>query len=402
MLTREMPKTGDHLSVLGFGCMRFAGNQRNPNEELAIRQIRHAIDKGVNYFDTAWPYHGGKSEVILGKALQDGYREKVKIADKLPQWLCQSRDDMDYYLNAQLERLGVETIDYYLIHAIDGGAWRKAKENGVVDFMNEAKAAGKITNAGFSFHGPRDDFMTILDEYDWDFCQIQFNILDEQYQAGRDGLEAAWSKNIGVIIMEPLRGGSLAGSLPDKIEKIYHDAVPSRSNADWALRWIWNHPGVITVLSGMNDITQIDENIATASTAEIGAMSDAELAAVKNAAETFRRLMKVPCTGCQYCMPCPHGVDIPSAFSFYNQKHLFKKGFKSRCMYLLQLGNNMRDKPALAGGCINCGACVDHCPQHIDIPSELKNVKKEFEGPFTGLLHILLTLAMSRGRRKEG
>jgi len=402
MLTREMPKTGDRLSILGFGCMRFTGNQGNPNEELAIQQIRHAIDKGVNYFDTAWPYHGGKSEVILGKALQDDYRKKVKIADKLPQWLCQSRDDMDYYLNTQLERLGVETIDYYLIHAIDGGAWRKAKENGVIDFMNEAKASGKIINAGFSFHGPRDDFITILDEYDWDFCQIQFNILDEHYQAGRTGLEAAWSKNIGVVIMEPLRGGSLAGNLPDKIEKIYHAAVPGRSNAEWALRWIWNHPGVITVLSGMNDIAQIDENIATASTAKIGALSDTELATVHNAAEIFRSLMKVPCTGCQYCMPCPHGVDIPSAFSFYNQKHLFKKGFKSRCIYLLHLGNNMRDKPALASQCVHCGACVEHCPQHIDIPSELKKVKKEFEGPFTGLLRILLTLVMSRGRRKKG
>ena len=187
MLTRKMPKTNDQLSILGFGCMRLPGRQTNPDEKASIDLIRHAVDNGVNYLDTAWPYHGGKSEIILSKALKDGYREKVKVADKLPQWLCKNRGDMDYYLTEQLKRLEINAIDYYLIHALNGESWAKAKENGVIDFLNDAKAAGKIINVGFSFHGARDDFKTIIDDYDWDFCQIQFNILDENYQAGREG-----------------------------------------------------------------------------------------------------------------------------------------------------------------------------------------------------------------------
>ncbi len=397
MRTREMPKTNDQLSILGFGCMRLPGRPANPDEQQAIKQIRHAIDSGINYVDTAWPYHGGKSEVILGKALKNGYREKVNVADKLPQWLCKSRCDMDYYLDEQLKRLDIEHIDYYLIHAINGDSWKKARENGVFDFIRDARAAGKITRIGFSFHGPHDDFKAILDDYDWDFCQIQFNILDENYQAGLEGLNYARSKNIGVIVMEPLRGGALAGKQPAAVKKIYQAADAGRSHIDWALRWVWNHEGVITVLSGMNSIQQIDENIATASTAGVNSMTQAELDTVRKAADTFRGLMKVPCTACQYCMPCPAGVDIPTCFSFYNSRHLFKKGFRTRCMYLMQLSG----KPALASQCINCGQCVRHCPQHIAIPAELKKVKKEFEGPFTKTLQFLIFSAMSKGKRKS-
>ena len=401
MLYRDMPHTGDKLSTLGLGCMRLPGGQTRPDEKQAIELIRHAIDKGVNYFDTAWPYHGGKSEGILGRALRDGYREKVKIADKLPQWLCKSREDMAYYLTTQLARLDVSHIDYYLIHALDGGAWTKAKAHGVIDFLNHAKRSGKIVNAGFSFHGPREDFKAIIDDFDWDFCQIQFNILDENYQAGAEGLAYAQSKQIGVVVMEPLRGGSLAGQQPTEVEALYRKVDPNRSNVDWALRWIWNHPGVITVLSGMSTIAQVDENIAIASTAEVGAMSETELTTVREAARTFRGLMKVPCTACQYCMPCPHGVDIPTAFSFYNSKYLFKNGFGSRCMYLLQLGNKTREKPGLASACVNCGACLEHCPQKIAIPDQLAHVKREFEGFFTAPLRLLLTAAMSKGKRRR-
>lgn len=401
MLYREMPKNKDKLSALGFGCMRLPGSQMRPDEAASIELIRYTIDNGVNYFDTAWPYHGGRSEVVLGKALKDGYREKVKIADKLPHWLCSSRDDMDYYLSKQLERLDDTVIDYYLLHSLDGASWEKAKEHGVVDFMENARKNGKIINIGFSFHGSPGDFIKIIDDYKWDFCQIQFNILDEQHQAGIRGLNYAHSKGIGVIIMEPLRGGSLAGKLPHDVENIYRKANNSWSNVEWALRWVWNHPGVITVLSGMNTREQFEENCRIASHANAGSLSEQELETVSGAAATFRKLMKVPCTGCQYCMPCPKDVNIPSAFHFYNNKYLFKQGMMSRMLYLVQHGRLEDNKTSLASQCIACGKCVKHCPQHIAIPQELKKVQKEFEGWTTGIMVFLARMMMSQGKRKR-
>ena len=383
MLYREMPKTKDSISILGFGCMRLPGSQTNIKEKEAIELIRYAIDRGVNYVDTAWPYHGGKSEIVLGKALKEGYRKKVKIADKLPQWLCKKREDMDYYLDEQLKRLDVGVIDYYLIHSLDRQMWDKAVDRGIFDFMEKAKESGKIKNIGFSFHGARDDFMKIVDAYEWDFCQIQFNILDEHNQAGVEGLDYANSKGLGVIIMEPLRGGSLAGKLPDDVEQIFKNTDSGKSNAEWSLRWIWNHPGVITVLSGMNTMNQVKENIAIASDAEVSSLENKELQTVSDAAEKFRSIMKVPCTGCHYCMPCPHGVNIPHAFSFYNNKYLFRKGLINRIQYLLQLGGVQGGKKSLASQCISCGLCIKHCPQKIKIPAELRKVKKTFEGKLT-------------------
>jgi predicted aldo/keto reductase-like oxidoreductase len=401
MLYREMPKTGDSLSILGFGAMRLPGSRMSVDEKEAIRQIRYSIDNGINYLDTAWPYHNGKSEVVLGKALKDGYREKVKVADKLPIWLCKTREDMDYYLDEQLKRLDVDVIDYYLIHALEGVTWEKAVKLGVVDFMDKAKESGKIVNIGFSFHGPREDFRNIIDGYDWDFCQIQYNILDRNHQAGIEGLEYARSKDIGVIVMEPLRGGLLAGKLPGEVEKIYRGVRADWSNVEWALRWIWSHPGVITVLSGMNAIEQIDENIRIAGTAEPDSLSGEELKTVDNAAETFRSLMKVPCTSCQYCMPCPAKVNIPSAFHFYNNKHLFKQGLYSRIFYLMLHGEVQGREPTLASQCVECGKCLEHCPQNIDIPTELKNIEKEFEGFWAGPMTFLMKMMFSRGRRKK-
>ena len=401
MLYREMPKTKDKLSILGFGCMRLPGTHMNVDEASAIEQLRYAIDRGINYLDTAWPYHNGKSEEVLGKAVKDGYRDKVKIADKLPHWLCRSRDDMDYYLNTQLKRLDEEALDYYLLHALDADSWKKIKDIGVVDFLEQAKESGRITNVGFSFHGIREDFKKIIDDYNWDFCQIQLNILDRHFQAGVEGLEYAASRDIGVIVMEPLRGGSLAGKLPDEVEEIYRDAPVERTHAEWALRWVWNHPGVVSVLSGMNDKAQIDENIRIAEKAEAGSLSEEELKTVEEAAETFRSLMKVPCTGCQYCQPCPRNVNIPSAFHFYNNKYLFKQGFMSRMLYLVQLGNIQERKPMLASQCIECGVCVKRCPQHIDVPTELKKVQKEFEGMLSKPLLFLAKTMLSRGRRSK-
>ena len=401
MLYREMPKTKDKLSILGFGCMRLPGTQMNVDEDAAIEQLQYAIDKGINYMDTAWPYHNGKSEVILGKAIKNGYRDKVKIADKLPHWLCKSSEDMDYYLSAQLERLNEEVIDYYLIHGLEAASWEKVKNLGVMEFMEKAKKRGKIINTGFSFHGIREDFKKIIDDFNWDFCQIQLNILDKHFQAGVEGLDYASSKKIGVIIMEPLRGGSLAGKLPEEVEKVYKSASAERTNVEWALRWVWNHPSVVSVLSGMNDKAQIDENIRIAEDAEIGSLSKEELKTIEIAAETFRGLMKVPCTGCQYCQPCPTNVNIPSAFHFYNNKYLFKQGFMSRMLYLVQLGDIQKRKPMLASQCIECGACVKHCPQHIDIPAELKKVQKEFEGVLSKPLLLLAKTMLSRGRRRN-
>lgn len=400
MLYREMPKTGDKLSILGFGCMRLPGGQLRPDEKKSITQIRSAIDRGVNYVDTAWPYHGGKSEVILGKALKDGYRQKVKVADKLPYWLCKTREDMDYYLDTQLERLDDTVIDYYLIHGLDGPMWEKVHAMGVIDFLEQAKAAGKIRHAGFSFHGSRDDFKGIVDGYDWDFCQIQFNILDEHNQAGIEGLEYAASKDIGVVIMEPLRGGALAGKLPKQVQKIYDSAPHKRSNAEWALCWVWNHPGIITVLSGMNHEAQIAENIRIASEAKVGSLTSEELRIITEAGDTFREAMKVPCTGCQYCMPCPKDINIPLTFGLYNQKHLFNQGFMSRALYAMQCGGLQGKKPGLASQCVSCGLCVEHCPQNIDIPGEMKKVKKEFEGLMFKPLMFMLGKMLSSGSRK--
>ena len=308
---------------------------------------------------------------------------------------------MDYYLSAQLERLDEEVIDYYLIHGLEEASWEKVKSLGVMEFMEKAKERGKIINAGFSFHGIREDFKKIIDDFNWDFCQIQLNILDKHFQAGVEGLDYASSKKIGVIIMEPLRGGSLAGKLPEEVEKVYKSASAERTNVEWALRWVWNHPSVVSVLSGMNDKAQIDENIRIAEDAEIGSLSKEELKTIEIAAETFRGLMKVPCTGCQYCQPCPTNVNIPSAFHFYNNKYLFKQGFMSRMLYLVQLGDIQKRKPMLASQCIECGACVKHCPQHIDIPAELKKVQKEFEGVFSKPLLLLAKTMLSRGRRRN-
>ena len=309
MLYRNVPKTGESLSILGFGAMRLIVNDDGSiNEEKAIEQMRRAIDNGVNYFDTAWPYHGGQSEIVLGKALKDGYREKVKIADKLPPWSIKTRGDMDAILDKQLEKLGVATIDYYLLHALEGNSWDRLKSLGVIEFLEKAKAAGKIVNIGFSFHGTNEEFVRIVDAYDWVFCQIQYNFLDTQNQAGTAGLKYAASKNIAVIVMEPLRGGNLSRpDAPPAIQALWDTAETRRPPVSWALRWVWNHPEVTVVLSGMNVDEHIDQNLTIASQVKANTLSDAELDLVAQVADKYRELMPIGCTGCQYCMPCPLG-----------------------------------------------------------------------------------------------
>ncbi|MCC4769907.1 aldo/keto reductase [Methanosarcina sp. DH2] len=382
MLYRKMPKNGDELSILGFGCMRLASKEDGSiDEERATKQVRYAIDHGVNYVDTAWPYHMGHSEPFLGRALAEGYREKVKIATKLPSFLIKSREDMDKFLNAQLEKLNTDHIDYYLLHYLVGDLWDNIEKLDVGDFLDKAKADGRIINAGFSFHGAGKEFKRIVDAYDWDFCQIQYNFLDEKNQAGTEGLEYAASKDLGVIIMEPLRGGNLTKTVPQVVKDIWDENPIKRSPVEWALRWVWNHPEVTVVLSGMNEETHIEENLRIADEAYPNSLTEAELQLVKRVTSKYRELMKVSCTGCRYCMPCPAGVNIPLCFEEYNNLYLVDDPAGERFLYAARLGGVVTaGDPEFASLCVQCGKCVEKCPQHIDIPTVLESVVEELEG----------------------
>jgi hypothetical protein len=378
-----VPKNGDKLSVLGFGTMRLPLKGQDIDEERAIKQIRYAVDNGVNYFDSAPPYHNGESEKLLGKALLDGYRKKVKIATKLTSFLLGKAEDMDKMLNTQLQKLRTDHIDYYLLHGLEEESWKKLRGFGVLEFLEKAKADGKIVNAGFSFHGSLETFKEIIGAYDWAMCQILYNFLDEKLQAGTEGLKYAASKNLAVMVMEPLRGGALAGDLPDEVKQFYDTAKVQRSPAEWGLRWVWNHSEVTVALSGMNDENHVAENIKVAETALPNSMNADELAVIRNVAESYRRLMKVPCTGCQYCMPCPSGVNIPSSFRIYNDYHMFGDEQKSRAMYARMLMGGLSGKRSDASLCKECQQCVERCPQHIAIPEQLKAVSNELGGPKT-------------------
>ncbi|WP_371151129.1 aldo/keto reductase [Halodesulfovibrio aestuarii] len=381
MLYRTMPKNGDQLSALGFGCMRLPMVDGKIDEKRAIAQIREAIDNGVNYVDTAWPYHNGESEPLLGKALRDGYREKVKIATKLPTWMVNSREDMDNFLNAQLEKLGTDHIDYYLIHALSGPSWDKIEALGVKEFLDQAQRDGRIVNPGFSFHGLSEDFNGIVDSYPWVFCQIQYNYLDQEFQAGTKGLEYAASKDLGVIIMEPLRGGNLGlPTAPPAVAEIWDEAQTKRAPVEWALRWVWNHPEVTVVLSGMNIESHVKQNMAIACEAHADSLTAEECALVDRVSTKYRELMQVGCTGCGYCMPCPAAVQIPTCFDLFNKLHMFgglegvKHFYKS-----FAAGTVLQREAGFASQCIECGECLEKCPQQINIPEVLKRVVTELE-----------------------
>lgn len=383
MLYRRMEKIGTELSILGFGCMRLPQKWGQPgsgaiDEERATRQIRYAIDQGVNYIDTAMFYHNGKSEIFLGSALASGYREKVNIATKLPPYWVKIRADMDKLLDIQLDRLKTDHIDYYLMHGLNGPAWNKMVDLGVADFLDSAKRDGRIRYAGFSFHGDRDSFKAIVEGYDWEFCQIQYNFLDQQHQAGTEGLKYAAAKGLGVVVMEPLRGGTLTKKLK-ALDTVWDQADKKRTQAEWALRWVWNHPEVTVVLSGMNDEKHIEENIRIANEAYPDSLSDKELDLVSKAEETYRKLMKAGCTGCRYCMPCPSGVDIPASFEQYNRMKVFDDKLFALFWYISMAAGTLNSAPSLASMCKECGQCVELCPQHLPIPDLLKDVVKEFE-----------------------
>lgn len=381
MLYRKIPGNGDELSILGFGCMRLPLKEGKIDEERSRQQVRYAIDHGVNYIDTAWPYHMGESEPFVGRALADGYREKVKLATKLPSWTVKSREDMERILNAQLERLRTDHIDYYLVHGLVGTLWDKMEKLEVLDFLDKAKADGRIINAGFSFHGSVDDFRRIVDAYPWVFCQIQYNFLDEKNQAGTEGLKYAASKGLGVIVMEPLRGGKLTNPIPPAVQDIWNEASVKRTPAEWSLRWIWNHPEVTVVLSGMNEESHIEENLKIADKAYPDSLTEDELQLVKRVEHKYRELMKTGCTGCRYCTPCPAGVDIPSCFEIYDNFYLSGNEKEAKLMYAAKPGGIIRgDVTGYASQCVQCGECVEKCPQHLDIPTLLEAVAEEFEG----------------------
>lgn len=379
---RKFGKTNEMVSALGFGCMRLPiiGNDpTNIDEEKAINMVRYAIDAGVNYVDTAYPYHGtgfthgGASELFVAKALKDGYRQRVKLATKLPSWLIKTRADMDKYLNEQLERLETDTIDFYLVHSLNENVWPVLKENGITEFLEQAIKDGRIKYAGFSFHDQIGLFKEIVDYYDWSFCQIQYNYLDEKYQAGKEGLKYAAQKGLGITIMEPLRGGNII-NLPQEARAMIEQADVKRTPAEWALRWVWNHPEVSVVLSGMTTIDQVTENIKVAQEAEANSLTWKELEIINAVKNLFEQRIKVNCTGCAYCMPCPAGINIPGCFSTYNDHWVFDATPAAKKTY------EIRSKLASpASKCVECGKCESHCPQGIPIREELKNVKELFE-----------------------
>lgn len=381
MLTRINQKNGDQLSILGFGCMRFPTKGGGIDEERSIKMIRNAIENGVNYFDTAYFYHNGKSESLLGEALLGGYREQVKIATKLPPFMVSKLEGAKKIFANQLEKLKTDYIDYYLLHMLtDKASFERMVDIGVMEWMEQLRKEGTIRNLGFSFHGSKSDFEQIVQAYPWDFCQIQYNYLDENNQATKSGLQLAHSLGIPVIIMEPLRGGKLVNNLPEEVIKEFQSYDKKRTPAEWALRWIWNHPEVNVILSGMSDEAQLAENIKIASDADSNTLTEEELEVFEKVKAIMQEKTKVPCTGCGYCMPCPYGVNIPGCFSSYNDKYLL--GLKqNRWKYMQTLGL-LSKQPAFASMCKECGKCERHCPQNIEIRKELKNVKKEMEGPF--------------------
>lgn len=376
-----MPKNDDQLSILGFGCMRLPINpDRSINEKEATAQIRCAIDCGVNYIDTAWVYHNLESEPFLSRALADNYREKVKLATKLPSWDINTREDMDFYLNEQLRKLNTDHIDYYLLHGLSGELWSKLKSLGVIEFLNTAKTDGRIINAGFSFHGTHDDFRDIVDDNAWDFCQIQYNFLDTHRQAGTAGLKYAASKGLGVIVMEPLRGGKLASPVPSEVQEIWNTSETKRTPAEWALSWVWNHPEVTVVLSGMNNMDHVIENIVIAGGAFPDMLTEEDLALVKEVRRKYEAIMQIGCTGCRYCMPCPRNVNIPECFETYNTYHMYQDKDDILFGYTLrQTGYTSNTEYGFASQCVECGRCVEICPQELDIIELLKLVKEDLE-----------------------
>jgi len=390
-------KQGTELSLLGYGCMRFTKKGAAFDFEKAEKEILRAYELGVNYYDTAYTYLG--SEELLGKVLQKNQiRDKVYIATKLPQYILKNMEGIEKTFKEELKRLQTDYIDYYLMHMFtDYSEWEKLKAIGIEQWIQDRKAEGSIRKIGFSYHGNTDMFLKLLEAYDWDFCQIQYNYLDEHSQAGRKGLERAYELGIPVIIMEPLRGGKLV-NLPQNAMKILKESGRNYSAAEWGLRWLWNQPGVTCVLSGMNSLEMVEENCRIASEVEAGEFTEKDFDTIEKIKKAFREKEKVGCTGCGYCMPCPLGVDIPGTFYHYNMMYMESKS-SGRFGYAQSVG--MRDQAAFASQCVQCGKCESHCPQHLEIRDKLKEADKELRPlPYKVGINVARTV-LGRGKKKK-
>jgi len=367
MQYRSFGRTGWKASVLGFGCMRLPTLDGLPMSEKidrgeTVRMIRTAIDRGVNYIDTAYPYHNGASEIVVGEALGDGYRAKVRLASKSPVWMIRQPEDFDGLLNEQLRRLQTEHVDFYLLHGLNGERWKSILELGVLGRAEAAVKDGRVGGIGFSFHDRPAVFKEIVDAYDgWTLCQIQYNYMDTEHQAGTEGLKYAASKGLAVVIMEPLLGGRLANP-PRHVRAIMDGSGPGRSPVDLALRWIWDQPEVAVVLSGMKAMSQVEENIASAERAAVHSMGAGEFRLIDEVRRAFLEKTPIPCTNCGYCLPCPSGVNIPRCFELYNNGVVYEDLETARSLYSRFLTAAER-----AGSCSQCGACEEKCPQHVPI-----------------------------------
>ena len=364
---------GEQLSLLGYGCMRFSKKGGRIDIAKTEKELLRAYRAGVNYFDTAYIYGG--SEAAVGEIFERNHiRDKVKIATKLPQYLISSRQQLDKYFNEELSRLRTGYIDYYLMHHLtDIAMWEKLKSVGVIQWIEEKKKSGQIRNIGFSYHGSTDNFLKILNDYDWDICQIQYNYFDEHSQAGAAGLKAAAAKGIPVVIMEPLRGGKLVDMLPERAKQIMEKSGRGWSPAEWSFRWLFDQPEVTVVLSGMNSAAMVRENCRTASAAKAGSFTKRDRAVLAAVTRAIKAREKVGCTGCRYCMPCPKGVDIPGTFRCYNAMFIESKR-EGRFQYAQTVG--LTREPAFADQCIGCGKCERHCPQQLPIREKLKEADR--------------------------
>jgi predicted aldo/keto reductase-like oxidoreductase len=378
MQYRTLPKSNARVSALGFGAMRLPTTGKDPDvdEPAAIEMLRYAFDRGVNYVDTAHVYHGGNGERVVGKALAGGYREKVWLATKLPIWSVQKLDDCDRLFDEQLERLQTERVDFYLLHCLQKPTWPKMRDLGVLRWAEKQQARGRIGHFGFSFHDSFETLVEIIGAYDWSFCQVQYNYVNEDVQAGTRGLQYAAGKGLGVIVMEPLFGGALANP-PPSVRAIWDAAGGDRRPADVALRWLWNKPEVSLVLSGMSTLEQVQENLASAERSGVGRLTADEARLIDRVRAEYKRLSPIPCTKCGYCLPCPNGVQIPVNFELYNNATLYQGNTVTLCRNLYA----SLPESARAGACVACGTCEERCPQQIPVGAMMERVRQHFSLP---------------------
>lgn len=375
MLYRTFHKTGEDVSLLGMGTMRLPlTDDGSVNRPEAISMIRHAIDSGINYVDTAYMYHKGESEKVLGAALKDGYREKVFLADKMPLWLAKDEEQMKAIFDEQFERLDVDMIDMYLVHNITAPVWKRVQKFNLLTFLEEKRREGKIRHIGFSFHDELSLFKEVIDSYDWDFCQIQLNYMDKDFQAGETGLRYAASKGIPVVIMEPLKGGKLTDNIPRTVKELWNNAPVQRTPAEWGLRWVADHPEVLCILSGMSTPEQLSENLRIMSEARPNSLTTEELDIINKASDEYNKLIQYSCTECRYCMPCPKKIDIPDNIGYYNEWFLYDHNPKVKSDFFTFTIEGRR-----ASACVACKACEAKCPQHLPISEIMKKTADLFE-----------------------